>query len=75
MDKTIILNKAIDNLQKLPADKVQEVNDFVEFLIGRVDAQLFTEGIQQIASGSKTFGFLDDEPEMYTVHDLKVRYK
>lgn len=75
MDKLLLLNKTIDNMQKLPVEKVQEVNDFVEFLLERIDAQLITEGIQQITSESKSFSFLNDEPEVYTVQDLKVKYK
>lgn len=55
MEKDILLSKTIQNMKKLPALKVQEVNDFVEFLINRIDDQILTEGIKEITSSSRTF--------------------
>jgi hypothetical protein len=74
MDKSILINKTINNINKLPASKVKEVNDFVEFLLNRIDDQVITEGIQEIASTSKSFDFLNNEPDLYTVSDLKINY-
>lgn len=75
MDKQILIKKTNSNIQRLPASKVQEVNDFVEFLLNKIDDQIITEGIQQIASKSKAYEFLNDEPDLYSVNDLKVKYK
>ena len=74
MDKSILVNKTINNIKKLPVSKVKEVNDFVEFLLNRIDDQVITEGIQEIASTSKSFDFLNNEPDLYTVSDLKINY-
>ena len=70
-----MLKKAMTNIQKLPATKIKEVNDFAEFLLNKIDDQLITEGIQEIASTSKSFDFLNEEPDLYAVSDLKVQYK
>ena len=75
MDKNILVQKTINNIQKLPESKINEVNDFVEFLLNKVEDQLITEGIQEIASTSKSFEFLNNEPDLYSVNDLKVTYK
>lgn len=75
MDKGVLIKKTINNIQKLPANKVKEVNDFVEFLLNRIDDQIITEGIQELASASKSFGFLNEEPDLYSVSDLKIKYK
>ena len=75
MEKEALLRKTIQNIEKLPALKVQEVNDFVEFLLNRIDDQIITEGIKEIASSSKSFQFLENEPDLYTENDLKVKYK
>lgn len=45
MEKETLLIKTMQNIKKLPVSKVQEVNYFVEFLLNRIDDQIFTEGI------------------------------
>ena len=75
MDKQILIKKTITNIQRLPATKVKEVNDFIEFLLNKIDDQILTQGIQEISSSSKSFDFLNHEPDLYTVKDLKLKYK
>ena len=75
MDKQILIKKALTNIQRLPITKVKEVNDFAEFLLNKIDDQMITEGIQEIASSSKSFDFLKNEPDLYSISDLKVKYK
>lgn len=38
--------KTITNLKKLPPDKLSEVNDFIEFILSRIDDQIISSGIQ-----------------------------
>lgn len=75
MTREILIKKTIDNISKLPDQKIKEVSDFAEFLINRIENQLMTEGIQKIVSESKTYQFLEEEEELYSVEDLKVKYK
>ena len=75
MDKQILIKKTITNIQRLPATKVKEVNDYVEFLLNKIDDQLMTQGIQEIVSSSKSFDFLNNEPDLYSINDLKLKYK
>jgi hypothetical protein len=75
MDKQILIKKTITNIQRLPATKVKEVNDFVEFLLNKIDDQILTQGIQEISSSSKSFDFLNHEPDLYSANDLKLKYK
>lgn len=75
MEKDVLIKKAIENIQRLPATKVKEVNDFAEFLLNKIDDQLITEGIKKISASSKSFDFLKDEPELYSIKDLKIKYK
>lgn len=74
MTNAQLVNKTILNIQKLPLNKVQEVNDFVEFLLNKIDDQIITEGIKSMVQDSKTFQFLEDEPDLYSVNDLKIRF-
>jgi hypothetical protein len=75
MDKTVLINKTFQNIKKLPLNQMKEVNDFAEFLLNRLDDQLITKGIQEIASSSKSYDFLTTEPELYSVNDLKEKFK
>lgn len=75
MDKQILIKKTITNIQRLPETEVREVNDFVEFLLNKIDDQILTQGIQEISSSSKSFDFLNREPDLYSVNDLKLKYK
>jgi mRNA-degrading endonuclease RelE of RelBE toxin-antitoxin system len=75
MTRETLIQKTIYNLEKLPDQKLKEVSDFAEFLLDRIENQIMTEGIQKLASNSKTFKFLHDEEDLYSTDDLKVRYK
>lgn len=75
MKKQILLEKTISNLNRLPDSKIKEVNDFVSFLLNKLDDQILTEGIQDLSSKSKSFEYLNHEPELYSVNDLKVKFK
>jgi hypothetical protein len=75
MTRETLIKKTIDNLTKLPDQKLKEVSDFAEFLLNRIENQLMTEGIQKLISDSKAFKFLEHEEDLYSVDDLKERYK
>jgi hypothetical protein len=62
-------------MKQLPDEKIKEVNDFVEFLLQRREEYALTEGIKQVAAQSKSFEFLEEEDDIYTVNDLKEKYK
>jgi hypothetical protein len=74
MEREVLVEKTIRRIEQLPLMRVREVNDFVEFIARKTDDALITEGLQQLASGSQAFDFLNDEPELYTVNDLKSRF-
>lgn len=75
MTRELLIKKTIDNLSKLSDQKLKEVSDFAEFLLNRIENQMMTEGIQKLATDSKTFKFLEDEEDLYSVSDLKEKYK
>jgi len=75
MTRERLIKKTINNLSKLPDQKLKEVSDFAEFLLNRIEDQLMNGGIQKLVGESKTFEFLEDEEDLYSVRDLKERYK
>jgi hypothetical protein len=75
MNREQLLDETIQKLNKLPSDKIQEINHFADFLLSKIDDKIFAEGIAEMASNSKTFEFLNEEEELYTVNDVIERYK
>jgi hypothetical protein len=75
MTREALIKKTIHNLTKLPDQKLKEVSDFTEFLLNRIENQLMTEGIQKLLTDSKAFKFLEEEEDLYSIADLKERYK
>ena len=75
MTRESILKMTIDSISKLPDQKIKEVADFADFLLSRLESQLVTQGIQELASQSRAFDFLKEEEDLYSVKDLKERYK
>lgn len=74
MKKDELVNKTLKNIKKLPKNKVEEVNNFIEFLLSRIDNQLINDEIQNLVMKSDTYVFLKDEPEIYSVNDIKEKY-
>jgi len=74
MEREVLVKRTIGKIEQLPTTRVREVNDFVEFIIRRTDDAMITEGLQQLSSNSHAYDFLYDEPELYSVNDLKVKF-
>ena len=75
MNKKDLLDSTIKKMEQLSEDKIREVNDFVEFLLQRREEYVINEGVKQMTSESKSFEFLQEEDDIYTVNDLKEKYK
>ena len=74
MSKKELIEKTIAALEKLPADKVAEVSDFAEFILQRKEDRQITEGIAQFSTQSKSYKFLNEEEDLYTLNDVKTPY-
>jgi len=75
MSREAIIKKTLEELSKLPDNKLIEAADFVEFLVKRLNDQLLTEDIEKIASKSQSLSFLEEDSVIYQTKDLKERYK
>lgn len=75
MNRSDLIKETIDKIQQLPDIKIQVINDFAEFLLSRIDDKILLEGIQKLASESKSFEYLKNEEELYSVNDIKEKYK
>jgi hypothetical protein len=74
MSKEELIKKTIAAMQQLPADKVAEVSDFTQFILQRNEDKQITEGIAQLSSQSKSYDFLNEEEDLYTLNDVKAPY-
>ena len=74
MERDALLRKTLNNIERLPTTHIQEVNDLMEFIINKNDDSLITKGLQLLSSSSIAFDFLHNEPELYSVNDLKIRF-
>jgi hypothetical protein len=74
MTRQAIIEKTLKAINQLPENKAEEISDFAEFIIKKYEDQKLTTAIQQMASESKIFEFLESEEELYTVSDLKEAF-
>ncbi len=75
MTREVLIKSTLDKVMQLPDKKIQEVNDFAEFLLSKIDDKIMQEGIQKLSYESKAFNYLKEEEDLYTVNDVKERYK
>ncbi|MCK3684493.1 hypothetical protein [Maribellus sp. YY47] len=75
INRDLTIKNTIQKLNRLPDEKLPEVEDFVDFLLTKMDDALLTEGIQQLTSEAKAFNYLIHEENLYSVEDLKEKYK
>ena len=74
MSKQELIEKTIAALQKLPADKVAEISDFADFILQRNEDKQITDSIAQLSKQSKSYKFLNEEEDLYTLNDVKAPY-
>jgi len=74
MEHEVLVKKTIGKIKQLPISRIQEVNDYIEFISRKNDDALITEGLQQLSSISNTNDFLYTEPDLYSVNDLKIKF-
>ncbi len=75
MNRRILIKETMDKIHQLPDVKIQEISDFAEFLLSKIDDEILLKGIQKLASDSKSYEYLNKEEDLYSVNDLKEKYK
>jgi hypothetical protein len=71
MERSVRIKDTIAKIHQLPYVKIQEINDFAEFLLNKNGNKILLDGIQKLASDSKSFDYLKNEENFYSVKDLK----
>jgi hypothetical protein len=75
MGKETLIKRTLKTLSRLPHDKVKEVSDFADFILKKQEEESLQKGMEILISESNAFYFLKDEEDLYTVEDLKEKYK
>ncbi len=75
MDREVLIKDTLKKIHQLPDLRIQEINDFAEFLLSKIDDKILLEGIQKLTSDSKSFEYLKNEENLYSVNDIKESYK
>lgn len=75
MSRRQVIEKAIEVINQLPDEKVGEVVDFASFVLKRHEETTLQQGLERLVETSDTFAFLHDEEDLYTLDDLKERFK
>ena len=75
MDRQILIDNILYNISQLPDLQIIKINDFAEFLLSKMDDKIIRDGIRKLTSDSECFTFLKEEEDLYSVNDLKERYK
>ena len=74
MTRQLIIERTLKAINQLPEEKAKEISDFADFVFKRYEEEELTRGIKKMTSGSKTFEFLNNEEEIYSITDLKEVY-
>ncbi|OYU93008.1 MAG: hypothetical protein CFE21_22160 [Bacteroidetes bacterium B1(2017)] len=74
MTRQAIIERTIKVINQLPEDKAEEISDFADFVIKKFEDCRITESIQQLASKSQAFEFLNDDEDLYSSDDLREKY-
>ncbi|MBE7175935.1 MAG: hypothetical protein INR69_06000 [Mucilaginibacter polytrichastri] len=74
MTKEAIIEQTLRAIDALPAEKAQEIADFAGFLRKQFEENALSDDIEQITAKGRSFDFLHDEEDLYTLSDLKQVY-
>lgn len=74
MSKKDLIDKTVETLNKLPEDKLIEVSDFADFILKKNEDVQLLHGIAYLTSQSKSYQFLQEEEDLYTLEDIKETY-
>jgi hypothetical protein len=50
MNRQVLIDKTVNKIRQLPDTKIQEINDFAEFLLSKIDDRIILENIQKLSS-------------------------
>ena len=74
MTKELLIEHTIKVISQLPTEKVSEISDFADFIYVKYEEELLSDNMHKLLMNGKSFDFLKDEEDLYTVNDLKEKF-
>lgn len=75
MSRRQLVDQVLQTVNQLPEEKISEVIDFAAYMLKKYEETILQKGIERLVETSDAFAFLHDEEDLYTLDDLKERYK
>lgn len=75
MEKANLIQDTVEILDKMSDKKILEVKDYASYLLKKYEEDMLQNILTQLANQSQSYQFLEDEEDLYTVEDLKIKYK
>lgn len=72
MAQNLKITDTIEKLRKLPEDKAKSAQLYIDFLFTQLEEEILSESLAKLSESS--LSFLNDEPNVYTVDDVKEKY-
>ncbi|MEO6330593.1 MAG: hypothetical protein ABIO55_16790 [Ginsengibacter sp.] len=74
MTREAIIQKTVQALTILPADKAEEISDFADFMLKKYEELTLQQGLLILQSQHETFDFLNEDDEIYSLADIKEKF-
>ncbi|MCF8255102.1 MAG: hypothetical protein K9H61_14435 [Bacteroidia bacterium] len=74
MTRESIIDKTVNAMSQLPVEKAVEISDFADFIVKKYEESLLSNGLTKIIAEGKSYQFLEEEEDVYSLNDLKVLY-
>jgi hypothetical protein len=75
MNRQATIQKTMEMISALPDEKIEEISDFAAYVLKKYDDQILRQGMYTLAEQSDAFNFVNEDEEIYTINDLKERFK
>jgi hypothetical protein len=75
MTRRLLIENTMKTIYMLPDDKINEILNYAEYILKKYEEGILQKGIEKLVSESESFYFLKEEEDLYTVKDLKEKYK
>lgn len=77
MNTNLVEQRLIEKIRKLSSPRIDEIEDFIDFLYQRENQEQLSidrfapsnSEMMALAQSGKSFDFLHDEPDLYTIAD------
>jgi len=74
MNRELLLEKKVKSIEQLPDERLNEVADFVDFLLQKESEEQLVHDITVINGEAGAFDFLSEEEDLYSDDDLIEKY-